>query len=61
MRRVRKGFTPLLRHKSPWLDCFVINKLIGSSMYLRQVMPSRNVEYAWERNVIPSKERLSHQ
>jgi hypothetical protein len=34
MRSVRKGFTPLLRHKSPWLDCFVDDKkLRGNSMY----------------------------
>jgi hypothetical protein len=34
MRHVRKGFTPLLRHKSPWLDCFINDKKIkGNSMY----------------------------
>jgi hypothetical protein len=34
MRCVRKGFTPLLRHKPPWLDCFINGKkLRGSSMY----------------------------
>jgi hypothetical protein len=34
MRRVRKGFTPLLRQKPPWLDCFINGKkLRGHSMY----------------------------
>jgi hypothetical protein len=34
MRRVRKGFTPLLGQKLPWLDCFINGrKLRGSSMY----------------------------
>jgi hypothetical protein len=34
MRRVRKGFTPLLRQISSWLDCFIDGKkLRGRIMY----------------------------
>jgi hypothetical protein len=34
MRQARKGCTPLLSHKSAWLDCFVYDKkLRRSSMY----------------------------
>jgi hypothetical protein len=34
MKRIRIGFTPILRQKPPWINCFIHGKkLKGRSMY----------------------------